>query len=128
MRRVAIFIACMILVAFTLADQASARRGGFGGGGFRGGGFRGGGFRGGGFRGGAFGGGMRGWRGGRGVAWRGGRRGRGRGWGFWPGLGIAAAVPYYYGSYYDCPLVRRRVWTPYGYRLRWVRSCHSSSW
>lgn len=150
MRRIAVFFACVVLLIFALADQASARRGGgfHGGGGFRGGGFRGGGFRGGGFRGAGFrGGGFRGfrggmgglrgvgggWRGGRGVAWRGGRgwRGRGRGWGYWP-WGIAAglaAAPYYYGSYYnDCPVVRRRVATSSGYRIRWVRSCNYSYW
>ncbi len=128
MHRIAVFLACLILVAFALVDQASARRGGggfHGGGGMRGGGFRGGGMRGGrGFRG---GGGFRGGRGfGRGgVAWQGGRgrRGRGRGgWGYWP-YGVAAA-PYLYGGYYDdCPLVRRRVATSAGYRLRWVRQC-----
>jgi hypothetical protein len=122
MRRIAVFIACVVLIVFALADQASARRGwGFHGGGFRGRGFRGGGLRG--FRGGV-------WRGGRGFAWRGGRgwRGRGRGWGFWP-WGIAAglaAAPYYYRSYYsDCPLVRQRVVTRYGYRTRWVRACNT---
>ena len=78
-----------------------------GGGGFRGGGFRGGGFRGGGFR--------------------------GAGLGF--GLGLGLAAPYYYGgyggypygysSYYDpgCYVVRRRVWTPYGWRIRRVPVC-----
>ena len=132
MHRIVVFIACIVLVAFALVDQASARRGGggFHGGGMRGGGgFRGGGMRGGrGFRG---GGAFRGGRGfGRGgVAWQGGRgwRGRGRGgWGYWP-YGVAAGVaaaPYLYGGYYDdCPLVRRRVATSAGYRLRWVRSC-----
>jgi hypothetical protein len=112
----------------------------------RGGGFRGGGFRGGrafhggrAFRGGrtfAFRGG-RAFHGGRAFAFRGGRafhggrafafragprrvwhRGwRGRGWGW----GLAAA-PFYYG-YYGCPLVRRTVWTPWGWRVRWVRRC-----
>jgi hypothetical protein len=123
-----------------------------GGGGFRGGGFRGGrafrgGFHGGrafAFRGGrAFRGGFRGgrafafrggrtFRGGRAFAFRGGRvfhsgfRGRrvwrGPGWGW--GWGAAAlAAPYYYGGY-GCPLVRRTVWTPYGWRVRWVRRCY----
>jgi hypothetical protein len=27
-------------------------------------------------------------------------------------------------GYSGCPLVRRRVWTPYGYRIRWVRRCN----
>lgn len=75
----------------------------------RGGGFRGGGFRGGGFRGAGLGVGL--------------------------GLGLGLAAPYYYGgyggypygysSYYDpgCYVVRRRVWTPYGWRLRRVTVC-----
>jgi hypothetical protein len=134
MRRIVVFIACVVLVAFAVVDQASARGGR--GGGFHGGGMRGGGMRGGGFRGGAFRGGMRGgaFRGGRGwgggrVAWRGGRgwRGRGRGWGYWPyGLAAAGLAASYYGDGYyygDCPLVRRRVATSAGYRLRWVRQC-----
>lgn len=127
MRRIAVFIACALLLVVALADQASARRGGgFHGGGFRGGGFRGGGVRG--FRGGV----GRGWRGGRSLAWRGGRgwRGRGRGWGYAP-WGVAAglaAAPYYYGSSYNnCPAVRRRVATSRGYVTRWVRSCNTYS-
>ncbi len=104
MSRIAVFIACAILLVLALPEQASARRGG---GGFRGGGFRGGGFR----------GGMgRGFRGGRrGIAWRGGRGWgrRGRGWG-WGAAAAVAALPYYgyYGGngYYGC---RRRG---YGYR------------
>jgi hypothetical protein len=116
-----------------------------GGGGFRGGGFRGGGFRGGrAFRGGFHGGrafafrGGRAFRGGfhgrRAFAFRGGRafhsgfRGRrvwrGPRWGWGWGVGAAAlAAPYYYGGY-SCPLVRRTVWTPYGWRVRWVRRCY----
>ena len=87
--------------------QARGRGGGFRGGGFRGGGFRGGGFRGGGFRGAGIG----------------------------LGLGLGLAAPYYggygyggypyYSRYYDpgCYVVRRRVWTPYGWRLRRVTVC-----
>jgi hypothetical protein len=127
------------------------RGGGFRGGGFRGGrafrgGFHGGrafAFRGGrafrgGFHGGrafAFRGGRAfrgGFHGGRAFAFRGGRtfhsgfRGRrvwrGPRWGW--GVGAAAlAAPYYYGGY-GCPLVRRTVWTPYGWRVRWVRRCY----
>lgn len=104
-----------------------------GGGGFRGGfhgGFRGRAFRGG-FHGGrayAWRGGVRRagvWRGGRAYAWRGGRRHwRGPRWG-WAAGPAALAAPYYYrGSYGGCPLVRRTVWTPYGYRVRWVRRCY----
>ena len=104
MSRIAVFIACAILLVLALPEQASARRGG---GGIRGGGFRGGGFR----------GGMgRGFRGGRrGIAWRGGRGWgrRGRVWG-WGAAAAVAALPYYgYYSgngYYGC---RRRG---YGYR------------
>jgi hypothetical protein len=126
-----------------------ARRGGGGfrggGGGFRGGmgGFRGGGGRafygGGGGRAFAYRGGGRAWYGGRawrggsawygGRAWRGGRYHRWRGgrhrvwrgprWGW--GWGVAP----YYGYYgYGCPLVRARVWTHRGWRIRWVRRCY----
>jgi hypothetical protein len=143
MRRIALiaasFAASAALSSFLLPVQASAltvptlqkravqdgtvhlaRRGGFRGE-FRGGyraGFRGGyragvrtGFRGYGYRGGRYG-------------WRRGWRGPGRGWGWGAGAAALAAAPYYYGGYYGrCPLVRRTVWTPRGYRLRWVRRC-----
>jgi hypothetical protein len=63
------------------------------------------------------------WRGGRAYAWRGGRRyWRGPRWGWAVGT-AALAAPYYYGRY-SCPLVRRTVWTPRGYRVRWVRRCY----
>src|SRR3982074_1290995 len=48
------------------------------------------------------------------------------------GLGLAAApygygYPYGYGSYAayggDCYLIRRRVWTPFGWRLRRIEVC-----
>ena len=99
----------LMLGASATPAQARGRGGGFGGGGFRGGGFRGGGFRGGGF-------------GGRGI-------------GLGVGLGLGLASPYYYGggygypygysSYYDpgCYVVRRRVMTPYGWRIRRVTVC-----
>jgi uncharacterized membrane protein len=89
--------------------------GGFGGGGGRGGGFGGGGrgFGGGGFRGGGFRGG--------------GFRGRGGGFGFGVGLGL---YPDYYSGYYPyygdeggCYLVRQRVMTRYGWRIRRVQVC-----
>jgi len=71
--------------------------GGHHGGGHGGGGFHGGGFHGGGFRGGGF------------------------------GLGIGGyGYPYGYGGYYDdggCYLVRQRVMTPYGWRLRRIQVC-----
>jgi hypothetical protein len=97
----------VMLGASTAPAQARGGRGGGFGGGFRGGGFRGGGFRGGGFR--------------------------GAGIGLGLGLGLAApyygygyrGYPYGYSSYYDpgCYLVRRRVWTPYGWRFRRVTVC-----
>jgi hypothetical protein len=117
------------------------RRGGFRGGGFRG--FRGGAWHGRGFRGArVYGGGWRGgraWRGGRVYGWRGGRAWRGGrvygwrggrrygwrrpGWGW--GVAALATAPFLYGGYRygNCPLVRRTVWTPRGYRVRWVRRC-----
>jgi len=105
---IAILTAAFIGLTFA-SDSASARPGG----GFRGGGFHGGGFHGGGFRGGF-------------------HRG---GFGFAPfvgaavGLGIAGATypywggyPGYYG-YGDGCLVRQRVWTPYGWRVRILDAC-----
>jgi hypothetical protein len=97
------------------ASSTAAQARGFGG--FRGGGFRGGGFRGGGFRGGGF---------------------RGAGIGFGLGLGLAAPYAYYggygypygYGGYYPyydegaCYLVPRRIWTPYGWRIRRTQVCN----
>jgi len=75
-----------------------------------------------------FGGGFRG----------GGFRGAGIGLGLGLGLGLAAPYGYYggygypygYGGYYPyagdvgvCYAVRRRVWTPYGWRIRRVSVC-----
>ena len=104
---IAVLAAAFIGVAFMSSD-ASARP--FGGGGFHGGGFHGG-FHGGGFRGGF----------------------HHRGFGFGPfvgaavGLGIAGATyPYWgYPAYAGggC-LVPRRIWTPYGWRTRWVDVCY----
>jgi hypothetical protein len=97
---------CMSMVgASTLlltASSTTANARGGGGGGRGGGGFRGGGFRGGGFR--------------------------GRGFG---GFGIVGpygygGYPYDYGAYYGndgCYLVRRRVMTRYGWRIRRVQVC-----
>ena len=76
------------------ATTTSALAHGFGGG--RGGGFRGGGFRGGGFRGGGF--------------------------GFGLGYGYGGYYPYY-GDAGVCYVVRRRVMTPYGWRIRRVSVC-----
>jgi hypothetical protein len=72
---------------------------------------------------------------GRGGGFRGGGFG-GRGIGLGVGLGLGLASPYYggygyggypygYSSYYDpgCYVVRRRVMTPYGWRIRRVTVC-----
>jgi hypothetical protein len=64
----------------------------------------------------------------------------GLGAGLLAGATIAAATAPYYGygygyapAYYapgpyaavgECVSVRRRVWTPYGYRVRWVNPCY----
>ena len=88
-------VAAVGLVLPFAAFAAGHHHGGFHGGGFHGGGFRGGGFRGGGFG----------------------------GFGF--GIG-GYGYPYGYGGYYDdggCYLVRQRVMTPYGWRLRRIQVC-----
>jgi hypothetical protein len=120
---IAILTAAFIGLTFA-AESASARPGG---GGFRGGGFHGGGFHGGGFRGGFHGGGFR-----HGGFHHGGFRHHGFRGGF-PlvgaavGLGLAASYPYWggYPGYYGggC-LVRERIWTPYGWRIRVVDACY----
>lgn len=96
--------------------------------------------RGGGFHGGFHGGGFHGFHGGwHGGGWRGGGW-RGPGWGavgigiglglaapfFYGGYGYPYGYPYDYGSYYGyggCYLVRQRVMTPYGWRLRRIEVC-----
>lgn len=85
----------LLLGASSTSAQARGRGGGFRGGGFRGGGFRGGGFRGGGF-----------------------------------GLGLGFYGPYGYGGYYPyygdagvCYVVRQRVLTRHGWRIRRVSVC-----
>src|SRR5215208_6870210 len=113
-RKTMIALFAVAAVGLVSPTIASARGGGGhgGGGGFHGGG---GGFHGGGFRGGGF---------------------RGAGLGIGLGLGLAAAgaygaygygYPYGYGGYgYEdggCYLVRQRVMTPYGWRLRRVQVC-----
>lgn len=102
-----------------LAPGTASARGGFHGGGFHGGGWHGGG-------------------------WHGGWRGGGWGWGL-GALGVGAAIGYglygpygygyygypYYGDYYDegygggstCYIVRRRVHTVHGWRIRRVEMC-----
>jgi hypothetical protein len=122
LRKLTIALAAATAVALLVPDAASAR-GGFGGGGFHGGGFHGGfgGFHGGGFNG-FHGGGFH-------------HHGFGPGFAFGVGLGLAAPYGYYgypdYGSSYvdddyyggECYLVRRRVMTRYGWRLRTVQIC-----
>ena len=102
---IAILAAAFIGLAFVSTD-ASARP--FGGGGFRAGGFHGGGFHPG-FRGHGF-------------------RGFGPLAGVGVGLGLAASYPYWgYPGYYgygDGCLVPRRVWTPWGPRVRWINVCY----
>ncbi|TMJ01973.1 MAG: sulfur globule protein precursor [Alphaproteobacteria bacterium] len=98
---IAILAAAFIGLAFVSTD-ASARP--FGGHGFHGGGFHGG--------------------------FHGGFRGRGFGplLGVGVGLGLAASYPYWgYPGYYgygDGCLVPRRVWTPWGPRVRWINVCY----
>ena len=92
-------IALFAVAAVGLVSPSVAfARGGHGGGGFHGGGHGGGGFHGGGFRGGGFG-------------------------AYYGGYGY----PYGYGGYYyndgGCYLVRQRVLTRYGWRLRRVQVC-----
>jgi len=106
---IAVAAAAFLTLALA-ASEASARPGFGGGGGFRGGGFHGGfsGFRGGSFH--------------RGFGFR----------HFGPRLAFAApfafgayaAYPYYYASYGDDCLAPRRIWTPYGWRIRWVNVCY----
>jgi hypothetical protein len=109
---IAILTAAFIGLAFT-PTSASAR---FGGGGFHGGGFHGG-FHGGGF-------GFR-----PGIHHFGPRFGFRRGFGF-PlvgaavGLGIAASSPWWGYGYGGGCLVPRRVWTPWGWRTRWIDVCY----
>ena len=104
MRKTFIALCALAAVGVIQSSEASARGGGGGsghGGSFGGGGLGGGGFRGGGFRGHRFG-----------------------GYGF--GLYYGGYYPYAYNDYYDdggCYLVRRRVMTPYGWRIRPVQVC-----
>ena len=103
---IAILAAAFIGLAFT-PTSASARMGGFHGGGFHGG------FHGGGFRGGFRHGGFRG-----GFPFVGAA----------VGLGLAASYPYWgypgYSAYGDGCLRPRRIWTPWGPRVRWINVCY----
>jgi hypothetical protein len=128
MLRPIIAVAAAAFLTLTVVSEASARPGGgFGGGGFRGGGFAGGG----GFRGGFAGSGFRG-----GVVSPGFRGG-------WGHRGYGLRAPFLYGAYAaglygaysaypsyadyayadDC-VAPRRVWTPYGWRIRLVNVCY----
>jgi hypothetical protein len=96
-----------------LSPTVASARGGFGG--FHGGGFHGGGFHGGGFRGAGFGLGL-----GLGLA------GAYGAYGYPYGYGSYYGSPYAYSDYYDdggCYLVRQRIWTSYGWRVRRVQVC-----
>jgi hypothetical protein len=127
MRKTIIALFAVAAVGLVQPTVASARGGGGGGhgGGFHGGGFGGGGFRGGGFRGGFAGGGFHG--------------GRFHGGGFHGGFHRRAIVGFGFGPYYDgyypyayddsyygdggCYLLRRRVHTRHGWRIRPVQVC-----
>jgi hypothetical protein len=109
MLRPIIAVAAAAFLTLTLAASEASARPGFGGGGFRGGGFHGGfgGFRGGGFH--------------RGFGFR----------HFGPRLAFGAPFLYgayagypYYASYGDDCLAPRRIWTAYGWRIRWVNVCY----
>jgi len=112
--------AAALLLLFTLTTvPAKAQFVGFGGGGGRGGGLGGGGFHGGGFHGRFAGGGFHGGR------FHGGFHRRA-----FVGLGFGSYYdgyyPYAYNDYYDdggCYVVRRRVMTRYGWRVRPVQVC-----
>ena len=105
LRKTIIALFAVAAVGLVSPSVASARGGGgFHVGGHGGGGFHGG-FRGGGFRGGGFG-----------------------GFGLYGPYAYGGyGYPYGYGGYYDdgggCYLVRQRVMTPYGPRLRRVQVC-----
>ena len=69
-----------------------------------------------------------GWQRERREGWRGGRRGwGGPGLAFGLGYGYGYGYPYGYNSYAyydgDCYLIRRRVLTPFGWRIRRVQVC-----
>jgi hypothetical protein len=102
-----------------LSPTVASARGGFGA--FHGGGgFHGGGFHGGGFRGAGIGLGF-----GLGVAGAYAAYGYPYGYGYPNGYGGYYGSPYADNGYGDggCYLVRQRVWTPYGWRLRPVQVC-----
>ena len=116
LRKALMAVAAVASLSLFSPIDASAR-GGFGGGGFHGGGFHGGGgFRGGGWRGGGFGPAL-------GIGVGLGLAGAYGGYGYpYGGYGYPASYAYY-GDEGGCYLVRRRVMTNYGWRVRPVRVC-----
>jgi hypothetical protein len=105
MRKMIVSLFVLAVVAMCSTTEASARGGGHGGG-FHGGGFHGGGFHGGGFHGGF-------------------RGGFGGSYGPYYGYGDDY-YPYGYEPYsgYDgCYIIRRRVLTHHGWRIRRIRAC-----
>jgi hypothetical protein len=99
-RKAIIGLLALTVLALTSPSAVFAKGGGGHGGGGHGGGGH--------FGGGHFGGGF---------------RGRGRGFGFFD---TGSYYPYDYGTYYgdeDCHLVRRRVKTRHGWRIRRVEVC-----
>jgi hypothetical protein len=98
LRKTIIALFAVAAVGLVSPSVASAAGGHHGGGGFHGGGVHGGGFRGGGF-------------GGFGL--------------YGPYAYGGYGSPYGYDDYYDggCYLIRQRVMTPYGWRLRRVQVC-----
>jgi len=116
MRPIIALAAAALLAVTFFSTEASAR---MGGGGFRGGGFHGGGFHGGGFRGGLHGGFRGGFHRGFGFRHFGPRFAFGGPFVY----GAYAAWPYSYGYGDDC-LAPRRIWTVYGWRIRWVNVCY----
>jgi hypothetical protein len=105
MRKVIVSLFVLTLVAMYSTPEASARGGGHGGGGFHGGGFHGGGFHGG-FHG-----------------------GFGAGFGGFYGPYYGYGDDYYpygyepYSGYDGCYVIRRRVHTSHGWRIRRIRAC-----
>jgi hypothetical protein len=124
LRKIILVLSAVAALGLAVPSGASAR-GGFGGGahggGFGGahgggfGGFHGGGFRGGGFRGGGYG-----------PGFALGALGFGLGYGLYGPYGYGYGYPYYaYDNYGGggCYVVRQRVHTPYGWRVRPVEVC-----
>jgi hypothetical protein len=109
MLRKMVFVMMAAAVVALVAPTEASARGGYGGHGFHGGGFHGGGFR-----------------GGRGIGLGLGLAGAGLYGGYGYGRYGYGGYPYAIGGYDDeggCYLVRRRIMTPAGYRVRRVEVC-----